>query len=728
MHELAAADLARSGIPVAEAERSGMFYAPSASRLCPAFDDVPALAIPYFSTRGELQRYVNGDGREHPFCRVRYLAPRRAQGFVRAKQLRYSQPPGSGVRAYFPPCLDWLAIAFDAKEPVIVTEGEKKALAASLAGFPTIALGGVWSFSVARTPDLLPELAEFAWNGREVYICFDSDAVTNPNVLAAEARLVEELQRKRGARCFLVRLPAPGDGSKCGLDDYLVQYGASALAQLLKQAPSLGALDAKVVALNRSVAWIERENLVYDLETRLFIPKDSFVNGSRFSAIKHVTVGATQRSAPKEVSVAAVWLRHPHATRYSEVLFRPGEAETVQGENGRVALNLWTGWTAAPGDVTPFLRLTDHLFKNMPAEHKDLALKLLAYKAQRPQEKIPLAIVLVGPQGCGKTLWSECIRAAFAPYGVDVTPASLAGEFQGWLETSLIGVVNEAKGADMRKASEQLKSLISDLDRPMNEKYRPVRQIKSYTFYIVTSNWREVGAFGPDDRRMIVVDCPERMVGAEAEALYDTLGQRNGAWFHSGGPAHLMHYLLNYPLDGWQPPRMAPMTAEKYLAYTESLTPVQRLALDMQTSTDHTIKLWLDQAMAWAQSAEVQGSPAAQTQARAIMDNIRHFQLRPWYTPEELALMFPAVVNSLLGSRYAEGTPSGVISRQLRDAGVPYLRPADDPRGFWWRGRVAQYLVVSGVSEWSQPLRQSEFERLMGAWPTYGQVMARGAS
>jgi hypothetical protein len=707
------ADLARSGITPDAAKAAGMFDVDNASTVNPDFRSEPALIIPYFDPG---RRLVTFGPHGKAFCRVRYTEQATpAVGFTKHKQLRYSQPKASGVHAYFAPLVDWQKLLDDTAEPLIITEGEKKSIAAITAGFPVIGLGGVFNF-METAESLLPELDAVKWRGRDVYVCFDSDAALNPNILAAEARLVDELQRKRGARCFLVRLPQDGD-AKVGLDDYLLTHGAEGFVALLQGATSLGALDAKVVSLNKSVAWIERENLVYDLEARMFIPKDSFVNGSRFSTLKHITVGGPQRTAPKEISVAMKWLTHPHAQRFSEILFRPGEGSTVTGENGRPALNMWTGWDDTDGDVTPFLELNDYLFQNMRAEDRELPLKLMAYKAQNPAEKIPLALVLIGPQGCGKTLWGECVRDAFAPYSVDVTPASLAGEFQGWLERSLFALINEAKGEDIAKASEQLKALISDLKRPMNEKYRPVRQINTYTTYVITSNQRSVGAFSADDRRMIVTDCPKPR---EPAFYYD----RVRPWKDHGGPKALLGYLLRLDLKGWRPPASAPMSAEKYMAFAESLTPIQRLANDMRTSSEHTVKLWLDQAVAWARMAEVSSNPQLASMAKATLDNVNHFQVRPWYTPEELALIFPSIVSQTLGSRFARSTPAGQISLELRDAGVPYLTCADDPRGFMHKGMLRQYLVVSGFEDWQQPLRQADFDRLMRDWPTYGTITA----
>lgn len=709
------------GLSEADAERVGMFEVEDASLVYADFLPLPAIVIPYFDAAQEPMAFTR-DGVEYAFCRVRYLAAPAARAFGSKKPQRYGQPKASGTRAYFSLLTDWVTALADTAEPLLITEGEAKGLAAAVAGLPCIALGGVYNW--LKDGELLPELAAINWRGRDTYIIFDSDREHNPNILAAEARLVEELGR-RGAQCYLIQLPQDGD-EKEGLDTFLEKHGAQAIIALLQAAPRLGALDQKVVALNKAVAWIERENLVYDLEAKMFIPKDAFTTGSRFSSLMHITTGGKQRAAPKQISVAKTWLTHAHAQRYGEVLFRPGEGTTVASDTGRPALNLWTGWTPEDGDVEPFLELTDFLFQNIAPEWRELPLKLMAYKAQNPAEKIPLALVLIGQQGCGKTLWGECMRDAFAPYGVDVTSKAFHSEFQGWLERSLFVLINEAEHDDMLKGGDVLKSLISDLKRPMNEKYRPARQINSYGFYCLTSNKRAVGAFSADDRRMIVVDCPpkERHGSKAAEAFYD----RVSAWKRSGGPKALLGYLLDWDLKGWRPPAAAPLTPEKYMSYIESLTPTQRLAEEMRTASENTIKMWLDQAVMWARVSELSNNPSLAAMARATIENVQNYQLRPWYTPEELALMFPAIVQQALGSKHNTSTPAGVISRELREAGVPYLACADDPRGFRWRGAIRQYLVVSGFADWAQPLRQADFERLMKSWPTYGAATGRRAT
>ncbi|MGC8731615.1 MAG: DUF3854 domain-containing protein, partial [Halothiobacillaceae bacterium] len=699
MLEDAVAQLSSWGLTPTDADRAGIFYTPDASQLYSEMPRRAGLVIPYWNPDGTL-RLFQRHTTQLPLSRVRLLGQEPARAtFTKRRPLRYLQPDHSPVAAYWWPGLDWTAICADTSVPLVITEGEAKAIRGCLAGFATVALGGVYSYG--QNGDLLPDLDMVRWDQRDVFIVYDSDAATNTQVLAAEARLVELLHRERSARCRVVRLPPAGD-AKVGLDDYLTAHGADALRDLMQASRTLTQLDGKCMALNRHIAWIEREAMVYDRRSRMFLKKDNLISGSHYSSIRHHSV--TAKGNLTEVSVAQKWLTHPHAARYDEVLFRPGEPEVIKGDGGRVALNMWQGYDMEPGDVAPWLELTEHLFAETPPDTRDLPRLLLAYKAQNPMIKIPLGLVLVGPEGSGKSLWAKCVQAAYGIYGVSLTPANLIGEFRGWLESSLVVVVNEANGSDMAKAAETLRTLISDEDQPMNDKFRTARQVKSFASYIITANDRAVGSFRHEDRRMIVVGAPP----PAPEGLYDRVGD----WLQAGGARHLMHYLATVDIGDWRPPKRAPLSPEKYLAFRESLSPVQELAERMLSSDQDTIRMWLDSAVEWARVAEVSNTPALVQQARQTLDAVRHYQLRPWYQPEELAAMFPAIITSLTGQQYRGSAPTGLLSRQLRDAGIPYLRCADNPKGFWWRGRLCQFLVISEFDKWRVPIRQADFERL----------------
>jgi hypothetical protein len=107
-----------------------------------------------------------------------------------------------------------------------ITEGAKKALAGAGAGLCIVSLMGVDGWVVREQPkakapsEPLPDWDEITLRGRLVFIAFDSDVMTKPEVKGARDRLTAFL-RKRGATVVPVHIPNGPDGSKQGLDDYI---------------------------------------------------------------------------------------------------------------------------------------------------------------------------------------------------------------------------------------------------------------------------------------------------------------------------------------------------------------------------------------------------------------------------------------------------------------------------------------------------------------------------
>lgn len=706
MYDLATADLARSGILPEEAQRAGIGVVDNARMVYIGFARVPALVLPYMDPRTR-QPMTYGDGRV--FNRVRYLADVHND---EGKLVRYSQPRDSGVHAYFAPVIDWAPILDNPAIPIVFTEGEKKALSACLHGVPTIGLGGVYNWRENNT--LISELALIDWRGRQVIVCYDSDAVDNPQVRQAELALCAELQR-RGADVRLARLEHTPDGKKQGMDDYIAAGRMDVLMKLLTSAEWVSTLELDVMALNAEIAYIEDQDCVYVPAENLKLSRSAFMMGSRFSALE-TSIVRTIKGKPVEskVKLAPLWLVHPGARRYAGTVFDPGtSANEVHTDRG-ILLNKWRGFTTEDGAVDEFVELTDYLFSRSEEGVQEIVMNLLAYKAQNPAIKIPLAVAMIGPQGCGKSMWARIVGNAFSPYYYAVPSKALKADFQPFIEDSLMVVIDEAQAVHVEGARDKLKNLISESKQELNKKHVSQVQITTYCQFILTSNDRRVGAFERDDRRHIVVDCPRK----REDSFYDRLGK----WEAAGGAARLIHYLLNLDLKGWQPPKMAPMTAEKHMSYMEALKPIEKVAEEMQSADYNVVAMWIDGALAWARVAELGNNAQDAAKAREITQVLGSAQVRPFYTPEELALMFPSIVAQLYGNKKMETTPSGEISRQLRNNGIPYLKCLDNPQGFRWRGRLAQFLIIADQDTWRNGITQAQFETEMARFPTYAQA------
>src|SRR5665213_810332 len=158
MQDEALAQLARWGISVADAESAGLFDVADASTIYPDFAPRPAIVIPYYQPDKSPVTFTH-EGEAAEFCRVRYLsAVNAARGFTAHRAQRYGQPADSGTPVYWPPVLDWPEMLAEVKQSLIVTEGEAKALAGALAGFPVLAFGGVFNWSLGD--EMLPELQD----------------------------------------------------------------------------------------------------------------------------------------------------------------------------------------------------------------------------------------------------------------------------------------------------------------------------------------------------------------------------------------------------------------------------------------------------------------------------------------------------------------------------------------------------------------------------------------
>ncbi len=145
------------------------------------------------------------------------------------KLQKYDRPVGSANRLDVPPTVRGKVL--DPDEPLIFTEGWKKADAAASHGMAVAGLGGVWNFAGRTEGGWTAPLEDFrdlplkmrGEKGRRVLIAYDSDVRTNQDVRAARERFYHLLMGY-GARVQYVDFePLPG-GSKCGLDDFLLTH------------------------------------------------------------------------------------------------------------------------------------------------------------------------------------------------------------------------------------------------------------------------------------------------------------------------------------------------------------------------------------------------------------------------------------------------------------------------------------------------------------------------
>lgn len=143
------------------------------------------------------------------------------------KPVKYVSPKGMNNRLDTHPAVRDMVL--DATRPLWITEGMKKSDAIASLGYATVGLTGVWNWR--REDRTLAEWEDIPLHGRTVIVCFDSDAMTNPQVRHAMNRLVAWLRKKTGPDGKVYYLPVPdkvGDTAVKGVDDFLAAGGTAA--------------------------------------------------------------------------------------------------------------------------------------------------------------------------------------------------------------------------------------------------------------------------------------------------------------------------------------------------------------------------------------------------------------------------------------------------------------------------------------------------------------------
>ncbi|MGC4027754.1 MAG: AAA family ATPase [Steroidobacteraceae bacterium] len=167
---------------------------------------------------------------EKNFSRFRLHDPYEYIKNGKRRKMRYWQPSDVSTPLYVPR-------GVTLGSGIVVCEGEKKAIKAVTCGIQAVAVGGV--NNIKENGQILPELHRLAYSGATIYVVFDGDARTKPQVAKAEKKLARELT-DIGAKVILVRLPAG-----VAFDDYLNVHskkGFDALPRELFEASALEGL------------------------------------------------------------------------------------------------------------------------------------------------------------------------------------------------------------------------------------------------------------------------------------------------------------------------------------------------------------------------------------------------------------------------------------------------------------------------------------------------------
>ena len=560
--ELAERKLASSGLTLEDATRFGIEILDGAGtqQLGEQFQPLCSLKLNYFDLKGKpIADWPQGP----PFYRVRYLE--QAHDFASittAKERRYTQPRGTMPVACYPRGVEWEKLAKDVEQPVIITEGELKAMKSCKEGFPAIGLGGVYNWrGLTSGITWLASLDLITWPRRHVYIVFDSDFNTNPQVCHALHELAEQLVTK-GCFAHLVALPQVPGLEKTGLDDFLVQQNAAEqFREMLSDAEPLG-LAEPLWALNERFVYVANPGLIVDQASSQKVSPTAFKDHHQSTQVYQERVLRPNGTISyKPVAASAAWLKWPLRLEAGSLTYEPG-APTFAPDAVRPFVknyNTWPGWGVAPkeGDVEPFLALVRHIFTGAEEASLRWFLRWLAYPLQHPGVKLFTSVVLHGIRhGTGKSLLGYTIGRIYGKNFTEIRQGDLHGNFNEWAENKQLVLGDDVAGGDKRHDAEILKTMITQRELRVNVKFLPSYVVPDCINYIFTSNHPDAFFIEDDDRRFFV---HEVLVGPLSEEFYVAYD----LWLDGDGAEALFHYLLNLELGDFNPAAPAIRTQAK---------------------------------------------------------------------------------------------------------------------------------------------------------------------
>ena len=655
--------LLSSGITSSDGTALGMYEVVSAALLHKSFEARPALVIPYFDVDKKPLESRPGWGQ---FYRIRYLD--KPFGFKEAageKGPKYKQEPNTRACAYFPKSIEWKSVGADTDQPIIITEGELKAAAGCQAGWPCVGLGGVWSFRSAKDDMvMLPEMHKIVWPKRIVYLCFDSDFVTNANVCLAMSALGEAMQNL-GALVKFITLPGAND-EKVGLDDFLLANGEEAFGDLVKQAQNLGMTSA-LWRINKEVVYIDNPGLVISVDDMQKIAVGAFKEHSKWATESTFEArlrpnGTTQNMV---VPAAPVWIKWPFRRTARKLTYAPGEElMTPEGD-----LNMWRGWGVKPkkGTVDPWIKLTRFIFSEWTQEQLDYFYDWCAYPIQNPGAKLFVGVVIHGvTQGTGKTLIGYTLGRIYGENFKEITDDDLEETF--WAENRQFVLGDEVSGKDNRQYMNTLKRLITKDTVTVNIKFVPQFELPNRMNFLFTSQHGDSFFLEDKDRRFLVAE-------VEGDPMPEAFYKEYDKWYKGDGAGHLMQWLLDRKINkNFNPAAPAPRTAAK-----------ERMIL----STKGELGSWIAELAQYPEQV-------------LLFGDMRH--TRDLFTTSELLGMFM--------NRHPNSTKVTAVGlgRQLTAAGFYQVsggQPLKTPEG-----TMQRYFCVRNLTTWKKATRKALEENI----------------
>jgi hypothetical protein len=269
-------------------------------------------------------------------------------------------------------------------------------------------------------------------------------------------------------------------------------------------------------------------------------------------------------------------LNRSYKGRSARLCYRPDLEGTLVDFRGSSAINLHTPSDIRPvkGVATPWLEFLSYMFIN-PDERKQVE-RWCATLIAKPKVRMGYGMLLISEkQGIGKTTLGASILAPLIGLHNTGYPAEkdITSDFNDWVAHKRLAIVNEIYSGASWKAYHALKSVITDHDITVNQKYMRSYVVDNWCHVLACSNSMRALKMEHDDRRWFYPEITEvPWDGEKFSALR--------SWLSAGGLSIIAAWARDYK-DFVRPNERAPMTDRKQEMIEGSRSEAQAVAASL---------------------------------------------------------------------------------------------------------------------------------------------------
>lgn len=471
---------------------------------------------------------------------------------VKKKPNKYLRPVGSTNCVYFPPHVtDWYSegVEYD----LFIVEGALNAVRLAAEGYHAIAIQGINNYHIqTKHTGIIPELERIvkATNPKTITYIPDSDTgdvEAKPvlyHAINSFLLVLLKLRKERSDTIYICRPPSNPDGTKNGADDYFHKVGHDEFRRLIrderKRFADMPYLRAEREAVGRYILY-EPKDIFLDTKIHEFIKPEHFNNNMKqFGLLDDLYSKRQMYYNQDRVRHDSTGLRRATHIGYKA---DQGDFYIEEDSGGRLIpyVNKFNP-DDIPKPVKGSVAIFDDILLNICEGDQSLVdrIKVIAaFHAQFPDRTPKYALMLLGDQGCGKSLVATSFGLAlskrFSKCRVNLDSP--------YTDTYLGYAAREWEEVYASMGYEWYKSLVTQRDVEINTKFGYKWTQPNTCLHIFTVNQMK-SIIQEGDRRTLIAGWGRKhneLLGIQFEKW--VLPEYGGM-----GPNYLRHHLL-YDID-----------------------------------------------------------------------------------------------------------------------------------------------------------------------------------